>query len=244
MVSDVMNIIHPLVRLHPRRMRIPALLACLLPAAVPVTLGAQVVPIDEATFRIFQGEEVVGEERITIHRLGLGQDARIIGQSEIRLRDGSEMRPRLEATPDLRATTYQNKFTGAEDGEIVVTRVGRRLVARSRSAAGEAQQEYRASDRTVILEPRVVLLYYFLQPWVDAEDRRLTVLDPRTGSQETLTLSPVDTRSVRVGRRTVEARHLLLENGSVSIQLWLDGEGRVLRVDIPDQGFRAERLPA
>jgi hypothetical protein len=206
-------------------------------------VAGQVVPLDEADYRIFVGGTAVGQEHITIHRLGLGQDARILGQSEITLDDGTQMRPRLEAGTDLRASSYQNEFTGSESGEVVVSRVGRRLVARSRSAAGESQREYPASDRTVILEPRVVLLYYFLQPWAGS-DTELTVLDPRAGSRETLTFRLMGPEEVRVGRNPVQARHLRLEGPATRIDVWMDEEGRVLRLEVPAADFRAERLPS
>ena len=203
----------------------------------------QVVAMDEATFRLTRGGSEVGREHITIHRLGLGQDARIIGQSEITLTDGSQLRPRLEATTDLRASSYQNEFTGAETGEVIVSRVGRRLVARSRSAAGESQREYPASERTVILEPEVVLLYYFLQPWAGS-DTDLTVLDPRAGSRQTLTLRLMGPEEVRVGRNPVSARHLRLEGSESRVDVWMDDQGRVLRLEVPGSGFAAERLPS
>jgi hypothetical protein len=204
--------------------------------------AGQVVPLDEANYRLFVGGSPVGQEHITIHRLGLGQDARILGQSEISLDDGTQMRPRIEAGTDLRASSYQNEFTGSEAGEVVVSRVGRRLVARTRSAAGESQREYPASDRTVILEPRVILLYYFLQPWAGS-DTDLTVLDPRVGSRETLTLRLMGPEEVRVGRNPVQARHLRLEGPDARMDVWMDEEGRVLRLEVPGADFRAERLP-
>lgn len=213
------------------------------PVSSAASLRAQVVPIDEASFRLFRNGVVVGEEQMTIHRLGLGSDARVIGQSEIRFDDGSQARPRLEAGTDLRANTYQNEFTGTEDAEVVISRVGRRFVARSRSAAGEAQREFPASEGTVILEPEVVLLYYFLQPWVGSDESRITALDPRASARRPVTVTVVGPEEVRVGRNPVLARHLRLEGPDARYEVWTDDEGRVLRVSVPGTGFLAERLP-
>ena len=235
----------PLLRGSGSRWRAVPLLAALVGGILAPSAAAegQVVPLDEADYRLFVGGSPVGQEHITIHRLGLGQDARILGQSEISMDDGTQLRPRLEAGTDLRASSYQNEFTGSESGEVVVSRVGRRLVARSRSAAGESQREYPASDRTVILEPRVVLLYYFLQPWAGS-DTDLTVLDPRSGTRETLTFRLMGPEEVRVGRNPVQARHLRLEGPDTRMDVWMDEEGRVLRLEVPGADFRAERLPA
>jgi hypothetical protein len=204
-------------------------------------LGGQVVPVDDAVYQLLRAGEPVGEEHVTVHRMGLGQDARIIGQSEIRLTDGSEMRPRLEATTDMRATTYQNKFTGESAGEVMISRTGRRLVARTQTASGESQREFRASDRTVILEPNVVLLYYFLEPWLGEAEAELTVLEPRSGRQSRMTLRSVGTERVRVGRRMVEAQHFRLEGGGSAVDVWYDEAGRIVVLESPADGFRAER---
>lgn len=205
--------------------------------------AAQVVPIDEASYRLTRNGAVVGEESITIHRLGLGGDARIIGQSEIRLQDGSQSRPRLEATTDLQPTTYQNEFTGTAEAEVIVSRVGRRFVSRSRSAAGEAQREFPASTSTAILEPEVVLLYYFLQPWVGTDGSEFTALDPRSSIRSRVTVTILGSEEVRVGRNPIQARHLRLEGGDSRWEMWVDEDGRVLRVSVPSTGYRAERLP-
>lgn len=213
--------------------------AMALAAALPT--GAQIVPVDDAVFVLSRNGATVGEEHVTLHRMGLGQDARFIGQSEVRLRDGTEMRPRLEASPDMRATTYQNKFTGAEAGEVILSRAGRRLIARVQTASGEAQREFRVTGSTVVLEPEVVLLYYFLRPWTDTPGAEVTVLEPRAGGQTRFTLDPVGTEEIRIGRLTVSTVRLRLHAGDDVRDIWFDDEGRVIRLEIPSSGFRAER---
>lgn len=235
--------IHPTRGPTGRRRAAMALSGAILPLLAAAALQAQVVPIDEASFRLLRNGTVVGREQITIHRLGLGAEARIIGQSEIRFEDGSQARPRLEAGTDLRAKTYQNEFTGADEAEVIVSRVGRRFVARSRSAAGEAQREFPASEGTVILEPEVVLLYYFLQPWASSDGAQITALDPRASQRRRVTLSVLGSDEVRVGRNPVSARHLRLEGPEARWEVWMDEAGRVLRVSVPGSGFVAERLP-
>lgn len=206
-----------------------------------VPLPGQVVPLDDAVFQLLRGGEVVGEEHLTVHRVGLGRDLRIIAQSEIRMNDGSEQRPRLEAGTNLLPTTYQNRITGANAGEVVITRAGRRLVARIAGASGEAQREFRASDRTVILEEGVVLLYYFLGRWQDAPGTVLTVLDPTAGSPSRLTVEVLGETRIRLGQRNVTAQHMRLSGDEDVREVWFDDEGRVLRVAVPSSDFVAER---
>lgn len=227
----------------PRMNKLPRLLILAAAAfAVPATAGgAQVVPVDDAVFVLHRNGVVVGEEHVSLHRMGLGQDARFIGQSEVRLRDGTEMRPRLEASPDMRPTTYQNKFTGAEAGEVILSRAGRRLIARVQTASGEAQREFRVTGTTVILEPEVVLLYYFLRPWSGTPGADLTVLEPRSGAQARYTLEQSGSEEIRIGRLTVSTVRVRLRAGDDVREIWFDDEGRVIRLEIPSTGFRAER---
>lgn len=216
--------------------------ALALALASPGTgIGAQVVPLDDAVFELFRNDQPLGEEHVTLHRRGLGQDARIIGQAEIRLLDGSEARPRLEATTSFRILTYESVFTGAEEGEVAISRVGRRLVARMTSAAGEAQREFRASDGTVILEGGAVLPHYLLRPWFGEADAELTILDPRTGDQSRMTLKPVGNENLTIGRRSHPTRRFRLEGDGPVREIWIDADDRILRIDLPSLGLRAER---
>lgn len=222
----------------------PPALALLLLASLPGSASSQVVPVDEAVFELSRNGQVFGREEVRIQRTGIGADARIIGQSVIRLENGTEMRPRMEADASFRATTYQNRFTGAEAGELQVTRAGRRLVARTETAAGEAQREFPASDRTVLLETEVVLLYYLLSPWADSQEAVVVnVLDPRTSRQSRMRVVPSGRETVRVGMDQYETWFLRLEGGDGERHVWIDGEGRVMRVRLPDTGFGARRIP-
>lgn len=210
--------------------------------AGPSAAVAQVVPVDRATFELTRDGQVVGQEEVTLQRMGVGQGARLIGQSEIRMADGTLMRPRLEATAAFRATTYQNRFSGAREGEIQVTRAGRRLVARTEMRSGEAQREFPASDQTVLLEEDVVLLYYLVRPWLETAPATLAVLNPRTSRQSRMQATVLGTEEIRVGREVFACQRLRLTAGDDVRDVWLDPEGRVMRVDVAASGFSARRI--
>lgn len=220
---------------------IAPLLAAALLSWTSTVAEAQVVGVDEATFELSRGDQVIGEERVMLQRTGVGQSARVIGQSEIRMLDGTEMRPRLQASAEFRAMLYQNKFSGAEVGEVQVTRAGRRLVARTETDAGEAQREFPASDATLLLEPEVVLLYYLVRPWVEGDGAMLAVLDPRASRQSRMSLTIMGTEEVRIGREIFPTTRIRLEADGDVRDVWLDSDGRVMRVDVPGTGFSARR---
>jgi hypothetical protein len=44
-----------------------------------------------------------------------------------------------------------------------------------------------------------------------------------------------------LGREQLDVRHVRLEGGERIHEVWLDDQGRVLRVEVPSRGYRAER---
>jgi len=46
---------------------------------------------------------------------------------------------------------------------------------------------------------------------------------------------------IQIGGQTTQARHYRLEGNDEVRELWVDGEGRVLRLEFADRGYRAER---
>ncbi len=208
----------------------------------PETLHAQDVVLDEGRFTLFIEGREAGSESFEIHRLGMGQSARIVATATVSL-GGTEMRPTLEASPDFRVTGYQNRVTGAREADLSVVLNGRRYVSRMSSAEGEVQREYRAAPRTTVLENRVSHQYYFLAQFIDGGSGPMLALSPVDGEQARLEVVSTETEPFRLGDQQLDARHIRLQGGGELRELWIDDQGRVLRVEIPAIGFRAERLP-
>lgn len=218
-------------------------LALLLPAVVPgAALSGQDVILDEGRFALFVEGREVGSESFSIHRLGMGESARILATATVAV-DGLEMRPTLEARPDFVVTAYQNEVTGARRGELSVVLNGNRYVSRMSSAEGEMQREYRAAPRTAVLENRVSHHYFFVARFIDSGSGPVVALSPFDGEQSRLELVSSESEPFQLGGEPVDARHIRLQGGGVMRELWIDDQGRVLRVEIPSIGFRAERLP-
>lgn len=212
-------------------------------ALVPAAAGGQNVVLDEGTFAVFMDGRRVGLETFTIRRSGTGQDARVIATADIRvdLTDGPlRMAPALEAVgPDLTVAAYQNKISGTQEEEIALSSSGGRLVARSRSQRGERVREYRATPATLVLDHWVAHQHFFLHSRLAAGEQQLGVVVPRAGRELQLRVADVSTETVSVGGRELSARHLRLEGGGETRHVWLDEDGRVLRVSYGD--YRAER---
>ncbi len=112
------------------------------------------------------------------------------------------------------------------------------------SPEGDQQREYRAAPRTVVLEPHVAYHYYFAARLVEEGTGPILALIPSEGGQERLEVVSSEVEPFRLGTEQLQARHLRLRNGAAVHDVWVDEQGRVLRVELPGIGFRAERLPA
>src|SRR5687767_12991651 len=222
----------------------PRLLAALLPLALALPLGAQTVVLDEGTFRIMREGQSVGTETFAIRRTGQGVDAQVLANAEITLDlpSGTELvKPLLSTGSDLSLSDYQVEVVGEHPLQIAVTSSGRRLLARTRSPAGEQEREFRAAPGGVLLEEGVAHQYWFLSQLT--EGTSVNVLVPRAGAQDLIEVRSVRPESLVVAGAPAQARHVtFVINGAIH-EVWYDAEDRVLKVDVPGSGFGAERTP-
>ncbi|MBT8336459.1 MAG: hypothetical protein KJO11_07640 [Gemmatimonadetes bacterium] len=223
------------------RRALPGLLLAGVVATTAPT-AAQDVILDEGRFALFSQGREVGHESFSIHRVGMGQTARILATATVEF-DGERMSPALAARSDFTVSSYENEVTGTRSADLSVVLADGRYVSRIRSPEGETQREYRAAQRTVVLENHVSHQYYFVARFVDDGGGPVVVLDPGADRPSRLSLVSQESEPFRLGGRQIQARHLRLDGSGTIRDLWIDDQGRVLRVEIPALGFRAERLP-
>lgn len=206
---------------------------------------AQSVAMDEGSFTITMGGRGAGTETFAIRRIGMGAEARVIaqGQVQVTLPSGSlSMEPILEASEALSLAGYQNKVTGAR--EEVFTLAGtndRRFQGRTVSQQGEQVQEYRAASGTILLEDMVAHHYFMLGARLDGESGTVPVIVPGQGRQLQLQYTVTGNETLQLGGSAVEARKVRVDVGGQARDIWFDVQGRVLRVEDPSSGYRAER---
>ena len=226
-----------------RRRRLLTLLLLLPGAALPASLRAQSVLVDEGTFALTLGGKPAGTETFQIRRSGLGSDAIAIAQGHVTLEESGktiELTPILEAgLPDGEATSYHLKATGAETSELSLKLAGRRYVSLIRSNQGEEEREFLARPETHILEKDVAHQYYFLHNV--REGTSTPVIEPRTRRQLQLVASVWTDEELRLGPNVVQARKVTFGAGDDARTVWYDRQGRVLKVEIPSLGYVAER---
>ena len=72
----------------------------------------------------------------------------------------------------------------------------------------------------------------------------VTAILPRVAGRATLTLTDLGIAATTVNRDPAMLRHILIAGGPMGpVHVWLDRDGRLMKVEIPDRGLRAERLP-
>jgi hypothetical protein len=190
---------------------------------------------------------VVGEETFSIRRIGRGAQERFILRGSVEL-VGPSGRVNLAPAMDVQGqqmavSDYQIKVSGAETTDIFVSVSGNRFLARTLSSSGEQLREFRAGSGSVLLDEGVVHHLYLLNPFLEADlPVSITVLIPRAGRQARMTLSLVGEEEIRLGGALIpDARHYRLEGDGDSREIWFDGQGRILRLEVPTQDFLAER---
>lgn len=204
--------------------------------------AAQTTVIDEGTFRLSLRGTPVGTETFAIRRSGSGDASTIVAQGRISLDSGEQSRALLQVEgPALRPSAYQIEVAGAEKQSIRGQAAGNRFRATIVSTAGETMREYLASEGAVVLDDGVAHQHYFLATAVDG-DGRVPIIIPRQSRQISASIRDAGRESITVAGSQVNARRIEIEPAGMSRRVvWVDAQDRVLRFEIPDDRYLAER---
>ena len=227
------------------RSALPLLPTLALGFLVPLPMAGQSALVDEGVFQITVDGQPAGTESFSIRRSGTGADAQIIATAEIQMTvpEGRlDLRPALQVSgEDMAVAAYQVKVSGHRQEEVYVTLGDRRFLTRIRSEQGLQEREFRATPETVLLDARAAHQYYFVNQRAGAQGGSFPVIVPSENRQYTLRISIVGEESIQIGGQSISARHLRLEGNDAPRDLWVDSEGRVLRLVIESEGFVATR---
>ena len=228
---------------------ITLLCALASPAHRPLSAGAAEV-IDAGTFTLYLNGARIGEERFVIRQERSGTSGpifRAVAEQNLKL-DGQATRisMALEAT-GLRARLrrYEAEINGGAATTIVGTVVSDRFRLGIRSPQGEEMREFLVRGRTAILDRYIAHQYFFVHKLLGSEVAiDAYVIVPRERRREPYRVENHGPDSISVAGGETTARHITLtaETGATR-HLWLDGD-RVIRVEVPDEGFVAVRSDA
>ncbi|HEX8431060.1 MAG TPA: hypothetical protein VF625_07220 [Longimicrobium sp.] len=207
-------------------------------------LAAQPGAGDAGTFRVYVQDREVGTEEFTIRRRGSGDAAEYTatGRVSLRLPTGT-----LELTPRLRArglaadpANYQVDIGGDSPRTIVGTLGSGRFSARIVTTSGEQLREYVASAGALVLDEGIAHHYFFLAQRL--RTGTVPIIVPRENRQLLATVSFRGEERMEIGGAQATLYHLVVRPaGGGEQHVWVDALNRVMRVDIPDRGYRAVR---
>lgn len=218
-------------------------------AAVTISatgLTAQTTTLDEGSFRISIGGKEVGTETFSIRQNGTGEGAVIIAVGRVVLdadQGPQELSSELQVGGrSLRPAAYEVRVQGSDAERITGRVVGGRFSAQIISPAGESMREYLAGDGAVLADDGVAHHYYFLARRLQGSSARIPMIIPRQSRQVIAQVKVTGTEEISVGGTTIETRRISITPGASQERIvWVDPEGRVVRMEIPASGFVAVR---
>lgn len=219
--------------------------------ALATTAGARpaaaqaVQELDSGAFEVRTDGRVVATESFAIRREGSAVKAvgRIVHREGGSVPSTSELQ--LLTSASFRPNAYGMRATGGAVTRVDGTWEGDRLRLHVVSVDGERWKEFLTRGPVAVLERGVAHHYYLLFRHLpsDPAGSRVTVIVPSRHEQSTATVSGGTRESVELGDRQAGARRYEVRvEGAGPATVWLDDEGRVLRVAFPD-GRMAVRQP-
>lgn len=218
-------------------------------AGAATVAPAQTVTLDEGSFRISVGGREVGTEVFSVRQNGSGENAVIIAVGRVVLdseKGPQELSSELQvAGGSLRPAAYEVKVQGAGAEQIKGRVVGGRFSAQIVSPAGEMMREYLAGDGAVVVDEGVAHQYYFLARRADGKSARMPVIIPRLSRQVVAQVAFGGADKIAIAGRSYDAvKYTVTAPGTPAREVWTDSEGRVLRLEIADRKFIAQRVAA
>lgn len=108
----------------------------------------------------------------------------------------------------------------------------------------ERARELASGPRIVVADDSVFSLYLFVAWYAGPAPTPVTAIFPRNAKRVTLNVTDLGEEATVVNRDEATLRHVLVAGGPLGpVHVWLDAAGRLLKVEVPDQGLRAERQP-
>jgi hypothetical protein len=210
-------------------------------AASPPRAEAQTI-VDQGSFTILVAGARGGRETFVIRRqAGPAATAGYLASGTVLFADRRLSPVLVTDVAGLPVTYTLDVRTGTLRTARVSAQVTRgRFTLRSQTPSGESARELVLPSGAVIVDEDIFHEYFF----VGLSGRRgpVSILDPRRGVQTLVQVNDSGPERVLIGGRLVDAHRWVISDASGQVrQLWLDSQGRVLRVEIADRQVVAVR---
>ena len=208
---------------------------------LPLAAAAQVAVVDEGSFTISREGSRIGREEFAIRRTpNPGGDVLVANATAVYT--DRRLSPALQTDAAGAPLRYQVEVVvGGDVQERLQGRVGRgRFSAQLRTPRGESAREYVVADGALILDDDVFHQYYFLAR--AGRTGLVPVVVPRRNVQVTMRVDNEGADAVVIdGNRLSATRYVMTEPDGSTRRIWVDGEGRVLKVTLEARGITALR---
>ena len=204
-----------------------------------IAATTQGIVVDDGAFRISRpGDTAPATESFRIQR---GDNGQLVATSQLRAgnrRISSRLIADTLGTPiSYQLEVYDNgtktSVVHADAGS------GRLSTAVSNQRGDESQRDYpMGREHSVILDDDLVHQMYFLR--LASRTGLVRVISPHAARAATFVIAAHGLEPIDVGGQSVTATHFSLTNGADRRDVWLDAEGRVLRVET-SAGLKAVR---
>jgi hypothetical protein len=217
-----------------------ALLCSLLGGVGPAALAQGTAVIDEGSFTITRAGAPVGRESFRIIRAPApgGQVYQATGTSVI-----GAVKATMRLGTDSLGSPVSYESEVSDQAQLVQRLRGRGRPSRFglfvQTRTGESAREFVLANGALLLDDSVFHHFFFVG--LAAQQSEVIVISPRSARQERMRLQSRGEEGVEIAGRTVPGRRVSLVNGDGPREVWLDGQGRLLKVAIPDQGIVALR---
>ena len=216
---------------------LPALLICTAGIAAPQGVRT----LDRGSFTISVSGQRAGREDFTISSTPGASGTEYLSRATVVYGD-RRLNPSLWSDSSGGPTRYTVEVKGGTSaGERWMGSITRgRVRATIDNARGPSEREYVVADGAVLLDDDVFHQYYF----VAARGARpsVSIVIPRRNAQMVLKASPGGSERLTIGTATIDARHIVFtEPSGETREVWVDAQGRVLRVSIPSRNVVATR---
>jgi hypothetical protein len=228
--------------MFPRSVLIGSLFGSSLALGVTPTLSlAQGRLVDEGTFIVTRPGAAAATESFKIVRL----DTDLI-QATGHESFGDEQITSSLKTDSLGTPIVYELMMGTRNARTMHIQAafrGGRLSALSSDQHGnESMKEYPvASGHCLILDDGLLHLTYFVA--LSGRTGRLEIISPRLARRLPSTLTAHGMEPIQLAGRTVTATHYSLANATGTREFWVDGAGRLLRVESSGATAVREELP-
>lgn len=199
--------------------------------------------VDQGRYDIRFGDRATGTETFAIRRQGEGYMA--VGRIQLE-GSGAWLRSAelgLWTDGSFAPVRYRLESLVTEDPRTVsFLRSGTRIRISTSDEDGERVSELLSDPNQVLLEPGIAQHYYFVIRRLTTGADRLLAVNPGDGSEAPLRVTSASDVTIEVGERSVDARRWELTVDGTRHLVWSDrSDGRILRVEIPDRGWRSDR---